>query len=329
MTRFFTSRLALAAVLLVSLAAGEGRADIVAQGSTIFNEPNGFYTGVKTYTVYTDDDAANPAPGAPGEYTYVYTIANDAGSFFSLIRYQVLTPPNQVSSASFIDDAGNPTPSGVNVDNPNGQVTFDWSGSDLIDPGDVSDRLVIVSPYSPGLDTETMVGVGDEASFDTQFTCVGPFVPPVMEGPPEPCTIGFWKNRAAGKNGLLQFFPDPDFDTVVSAAVALSGGVFADEAALLADLQSKGHREIVVRARQQLAAVLLDLAAADLFPENQKCKLFDGNWITTNACGDDLSIGEAVTQLLSDVTSGDPALEHTTMECADDINNGISVSESP
>ena len=112
--------------------------------------------------------------------------------------------------------------------------------------------------------------------------------------------------RAAGKQGLLQFFPDPEFDGLVTDAVALSGGIFATEADLLAALTSKDKRPIGERGKQQLAATLLNLAAGDAFPDNQKCRLFEGNTITTNACGDDMSVGAAVSQAIIDLGGDTP-----------------------
>jgi len=149
-------------------------------------------------------------------------------------------------------------------------------------------------------------------------------MPLTATGEALPCAIGLWKNRAAGKNGTLLWFPNGDFDSVVTAAVVLAGGLFADEADLLANLGSKGKRTIGERGKQQIAATCLNLAAGDLFPDNTKCKLFEGNSIISNGCGDNLSIGDAVNQALVDIMS-DASAQHEAQECSDDINNGISV----
>jgi hypothetical protein len=210
--------------------------------------------------------------------------------------------------------------------NPSATLTGQVNGKDVVEwdfaspnlcPSQTSDELYVHSAYSPGAATDNVVSLDGEFSLDTPGTCIGPHTPPEVVGEPLPCTIGFWKNRAEGKQGLLQYFPDPDFDTLVSAAVALSGGVFTSNADLLAHLTSKGQRTTEERAKQQLAALLLNLAAGDLFPDNQKCKLFEGNDITSNQCGDDLSIGAAVQQILASLAAG--------LSCADDINNGIGV----
>ena len=96
-----------------------------------------------------------------------------------------------------------------------------------IGPGETSESLYIVSPLGPSTRNASLNG---EFGFDAPTNCLGP---DETVGEPMPCTIGFWKNRADGKNGLLQYFPDPDFDTLVADAVALSNGLFANAADLL------------------------------------------------------------------------------------------------
>jgi hypothetical protein len=309
----------------IAILASVASATIVDSGSGPFNEPNGLYSGVKSFTVYTHDDPGNPAPGAPGELTYVYTITNNPGSLIDLIGFNIDAPAGSVVAAGHIDDADLNTPPPSNlVNNGDGVVRWDWTSPNTISPGQVADSLYIISAYSPGMVGDTIYSIEGDFSFDIEGGCVGPFTPPEQTGEALPCTIGFWKNRAVGKNGTLQWFPDGDFDAVVTAAVSLAGGLFADEADLLANLQSKGKRTIEERGKQQLAATFLNLAAGDLFPDNTKCKLFEGNTIVSNACGDGLTVGDAVTQALIDIV-GDTAAQHEAQECSDDVNNGISV----
>jgi hypothetical protein len=236
---------------------------------------------------------------------------------------------------------GNPTPVAATLDTTSAvpgfdTVRFDWSAADQISPGKVSDPIYVISSYSPGGVSDNIYSVeGDFASQETS-SCIGPLTPPEVTGDPLPCTIGFWKNRYDEKNGTLQWFPNGDFDAVVAAALALSGGIFtsADPNAdcgtagfddLLCALSSKGKRTIEERGRQQLAATFLNLAAGDLFAGNQKCKLFEGNAVTTNACGDGLTVGEAVNQSVVGIV-GDEAAQHEAHECSDDLNNGIGVT---
>ncbi len=329
---------------LALFVAAPAAATIVAQGSGPFADDNGFFQGTKSFVVYTSDDGANPAPGPAGSLTYVYTISNDPGSFVGLIGFNLEVAEGSVAAGDFgwIDSAANPTPIAATLDPTSAApgfdtVRFDWAAADQIAPGTVGDQLYVISTFSPGTVTDNIFSVeGDFASAETSF-CVGPLTPPEITGEPLPCTIGFWKNRADGKNGTLQWFPDGDFAAVVAAAVTLSSGLFtgADPNAdcgvagfddLLCALGSKGKRTIEERGRQQLAATFLNLAAGDLYPDNTKCKLFEGNQVTSNACGDALGVGEAVNQARIDI-DGDEAGQHEAHECSDDLNNGIGVAQ--
>jgi hypothetical protein len=83
---------------------------------------------------------------------------------------------------------------------------------------------------------------------------------------------------------------------------------------------------MLIRAKQQLAATLLNLAAGDLFPDNQKCKLFEGNNITSNACGTGITVGVAVSYGKVDIL-GDIDGQTEAHNCFDDLNNGIGVTQ--
>jgi hypothetical protein len=309
---------AFAAAGLLLLGAGSATAAPDASGSTTLTEPNGLYTATKTYEVYTASNVTNPLPLA-GNYTYVYTIMNSPGSFTCLIAFEMEVPATSVTAAGFIPGAG-VAPSATIVAAT--VVEWHWTSPNLICPGQTSEQLYVHSPYGPGTVNDNVVSVEDEFAFDAQGTCVGPHQAPV--GEPLPCTIGFWKNRADLKKGTLQWFPEPEFTQLVTAAVALSGGVFTSNADLLFYLQSQGPRPIDVRAKQQLAATLLNLAAGDLFPDNQKCRLFEGNQITSNDCGSGLSVGYAVSHGIVDL-GGTVDEVHDAHECFDDLNNGIGV----
>ncbi len=307
------------AALLAAFGAGAASAAPDASGSTTLVEPNGLYTAVKSYELYSPTNPSNPLPLA-GNYTYIYSLTNSAGSFTCLIGFDMETPSGSVTAAGFIPGAG-VAPSATTVAPT--VIEWDWFSPTLC-PGQTSEQLYVHSTYGPGTVVDTLISVEDEFSFDTQGTCVGPLVPPQPVGEPLPCTIGFWKNRADGKQGTLQWFPGGDFTAVVNAAVALSSGIFTDAADLLFYLQSKGPRSILVRGKQQLAATLLNLAAGDLFFDNQKCKLFEGNNLTTNACGAGITVGVAVNYSKVEIL-GDVEEQHEAHECFDDLNNGIGV----
>ena len=305
--------------LLIGLGSGTALAQPDASGSSMLVEPNGLYTATKSFEVYAPANPSNPLPLA-GNYTYLYTIQNSASSFTCLVGFDLEVPSSSVTAAGYIAGVG-VAPSATNVQAT--VVEWEWFAPTLC-PGETSEQLYVHSAYGPGTVNDNLVSVEDEFAFDTQGTCVGPHEAPV--GEPLPCTIGFWKNRADGKQGTLQWFPGADFDAVVAAAVALSGGVFVDAADLLDDLQSQGKRTILQRARQQLAATLLNLAAGDLFPDNQKCKLFEGNTISNNACGIGVTVGSSVSTGITDL-GGDATAQHDAHECFDDINNGIGLVE--
>jgi hypothetical protein len=144
------------------------------------------------------------------------------------------------------------------------------------------------------------------------------------DGVPVPCTIGFWKNRADTPMGQAQHFPDPEFDQVVAAAASLSP-VFADAPELLEALWKKGRRSQQEKAEQQLAALLLNLAAGDLFADNGKCELFEGNEVSENSCEGAVTVGQALAGILADMDAGE---FERAKDCADDLNNGIGVVDA-
>ncbi len=154
-------------------------------------------------------------------------------------------------------------------------------------------------------------------------SCTTPPEPP-DEGVPAPCTIGFWKNRADTPMGQGQHFPDPAFDQVVTAAVFLSPA-FAGSQELLDALVKKGRRSPEERADQQLAALLLNFAAGDLFANDDKCALFEGNQVAENSCEGAGTVGEALEDILTDLDASEFEL---AKDCADDLNNGIGVLDA-
>jgi hypothetical protein len=284
------------------------------------------YSVTKAFEVYAADNADNPDP-IPGNFTYVYTLTNSPTSvtlFGDVNLFKTVVPKNGVTSAGFIDGAG-VEPSSIvtaaGVTNDEVRWHFD---APYLTPGDTSEKLTLHSPYGPGQVTDTVISIGNTFSVDTNNTCVGPVVAP----PPLACTIGFWKNREAGKQGLLKFFEGADFDAVKAKAVAISS-VFSTEAELVAALTSKGNRSIDERAKQQDAALSLNIAAGILFPSNTKCRLFlgangtqldlDGNGVA------DTTLEAAYTDIESWINSLDPALQGDAKDLADDINNGVGV----
>jgi hypothetical protein len=177
-----------------------------------------------------------------------------------------------------------------------------------------------------GVDSTVAQFFSEGPNSDSLFWVVGGLRIPLEEPPDSPlaCTPGFWKNRAAGKQGLLKFFPGDDFAAVVAEAVALSNGVFAGAEELVAAVSNQGTPE--VQARRNLAALLLNLAAGNLFPGNGKCQLFEDNEIDENACGEELSVADALEAIFEDLGAG---YFVDASECADDINNNLGLVGAP
>ena len=284
-------------------------------GSVTVVDPNfGAFTAVKHVAVWSPTNASNPCADTT-KYCYVYTLTNDPGSSVDLIGLQLVVASGSVASAGSLGPPG-VAPTTTDTSNPT-EVRWTFT-SPAIAAGASSEHLFISSSFAPSTQAATVNG---DFGLDAPTTCLGPTT---MTGEAMPCTIGWWKNRADRKQGTLQYFPDPEFDSLVAAAVALSGGVFTSSADLLTYLQSKGPRSIQDRGKQQLAATLLNLAAGDAFPDNQKCKLFESNVISTNACGTNVSVGSAVTSIITGV-NGDENAQHGAHDCSDDLNNGIGL----
>lgn len=134
-----------------------------------------------------------------------------------------------------------------------------------------------------------------------------------------PCTPGFWKNRASGKRGLLKFYPGAEFDALVADAVALSDGFFSSSAELIRAVSRQGRPE--TQARRALAALLLNLAAGDL-DDPGKCALDESNVIAENVCGTNVSVGDALADVFDAIDRGAYV---SANECGDAINNGIGL----
>ena len=75
-------------------------------GSTSIIEPNGLYTAVKTFEVYSPTNGTNPLPLA-GNYTYLFTITAVSNfSFVCLIGFTSEVPAGSVTAAGYIPGSG-------------------------------------------------------------------------------------------------------------------------------------------------------------------------------------------------------------------------------
>lgn len=323
-----TLQVCVLAVLAMVVGASSSVAAPVAQGSvTVVQDtpPPFFFTATVYYQVYGPADPGSPIY-AENLYTYAYTVTNvpvpaPAGYFGVPLDGLDVGVESSAGLLAASPDDGDPLtvpPSAITV-KPQ-KVEFDflpWFDG-TIPVGSSSQQLILQSPFGPNL-----------VAFSVAFDGVSEddVIPgPVVAPSPYPRTIGFWKNRVEGKKGLLKFFPDGQLTQVIDRAVDISGGIFNTQAELVSALTSKGSRSVEVRAKQQLAALLLNLAAGDLFPSQCDARLFWGNTVDTTGDGvPDLTVGQALLIIQAEILSGDPSQQQHALSLADDINNGIGV----
>ena len=289
----------------------------------------------KTAEVFLSGNASGPGVCAAGLNTYVYTLTHLGGTLPSpgipVTEFELAVDFNIVASAGSIAGGGI-APTSTNV-SPLNVVSWAFPLSTAcpgcLNQGNTSDKLFVCSTAPSGTTPVSITAI----VLDASGSCTGP-ISAVVTGEPNPCTIGFWKARATGKNGTLQHFSGSEFATTVAGALTLSGVFTSADLSLsacpnfndlLCALTSKGNRTTEERARQQLAATLLNLSAGINFPDNGKCVVFDANNITANACGIGTTVGTGVDDSIAGILSGDSALEQKALECLDDINNGEGV----
>ncbi|MEM9176338.1 MAG: hypothetical protein AAGC67_14010 [Myxococcota bacterium] len=161
-------------------AAGQAAAAPDVEGGESFAEPNGTYTVLKTFEVYSEANPDNPDP-VPGNYTYVYTLTNDSSSFVSILGFDLEAPLGSITSAGFIDGAA-VEPSATTVGQVAGTDVIEWDFLvDLLDPGETTEQLTVHSPFEPGMTGDNMASVNGDFALDTPGTCVGPAVEPAQD----------------------------------------------------------------------------------------------------------------------------------------------------
>jgi len=316
----------LVAMMAACLCAEFVHAAPTTQGSVtvVADTPPFFFTATVNYWVYAPNDPDNPYDSTV-HYTYVYTVTNvpatpPAGLYPVPIDGFDVGVANDAGLIVFSPDDQDPAtvpPTSFTISPLKVEFDFLTNGLGPIETGATCQQLVIQSPYSPG-----------QVAFNAAFAGTSEddvIIGPVVAPEPYPRTIGFWKNRVAGKKGLLAFFPDGQLDQIIDEAVA-SSTIFATADELKDDLQSKGNRPIEVRARQQLAALLLNLAAGSLFPAQCDARLFPDNMVDVDGDGiADMTVGDALVQIEAQILSGDPTLQLEAKNLADDINNGMGL----
>lgn len=295
--------------------------DSVGSGTVEIVDPTfGAYTVQKTFEVFSDKNCGNPVK-VNGSFTYVYTLEVLASSQVGLLEFRVPVPSElAVVEAGFVGGGPDVEPVSTTViTEPEGTfVVWEFPATSL-QPGQTSAPLYVVSPFQSGGGTVQLSGqFGLAAS--------GPCIVPTELPEPCPCSAFFWKLRSIDWWWVSHFFPGGDFDDVKARAVELSGGFFASEAALTDALKYWGFLSAEKRAKRQLAAVLLNVAAGELFPANTKCRLFEGTELDLD--GDDVgdtTVAEAIAQIIADIESGDYHLQNDAFALALDINLGRNV----
>ncbi len=139
--------------------------------------PGGAFTATKVVNVFADGNPLDPFPG-DGNFTYVYTIMNDALSFVPLTQFQVaITDISPCPVATF----GTTPSGGVAPDNPGSLVGSDvtWVFTNTpINPGQTSDQLFVTSVCGPGVVQDTVASTTGAGIFDASAECLGPRVAP-------------------------------------------------------------------------------------------------------------------------------------------------------
>ena len=232
------------------------------------------------YEVFAADNCANPKP-VKGSFTYVYTVTfADEGPIpgLSLDNLRVL-----IGNAAYVVDTGYLTggpgvaPTSVTVSTaPANGVVADFAPGALA-LGDTSLPIFIISPYQPGAGTVNL-----QVSF---LTGAGAALVPQALPQACPCTTSYWGLRITGWPFFLLDFPGAQLEQVKQRAVELSGGFFSSKTDLVNALLYPGLLDVKKKAKRELAALLLNVAAGELFPANTKCRLFLGTELDQDGDG--------------------------------------------
>jgi len=324
------------ALFLVGLAPGQASAhwwhhdpscdpDSVGNGTVniVDDVTGGFWAFDVAFEVFDDDNCANPEPVA-GSFTYVYTVtATDEGPIpISLQELRVvLEDVDVVTEAGVITGGPGVAPTSVTVattPDPGVAATFDPGDFTL---GDTSLPIYVVSPYRPG-DGQVNLQV-------IPFSGSGSALVPALLPESCPCSAFFWKLRAINWWWVRHFFPGSQFDDVKTRAVEIGGGAFADEGELVSSLFYFGFLSAEKLAKRELATLLLNLAAGDLYPGNTKCRIFPGTDLDLD--GDevaDSTVDEQLGIIITQIDSGDWNQQFEAFKTALDINLGRTVIDA-
>jgi hypothetical protein len=280
-----------------------------------------FWSFEVDYEVFAADNCANPK-AVSGSFTYVYTVTfADQGPIQGLSLQNLRV---ELASSSFVVSAGYLTggpgvaPASVTVNTtPANNVTAAFNDGDL-NVGDTSLPIYVVSPYQPGAGVVNLQV--------TAFTGSGAALVPAALPQACPCTTSYWNLRIALWPFFLHDFPGGQLDQIETKAVALSGGFFTSKNDLVAALLYPGLLDIRKKAKRELAAVLLNTAAGELFPANTTCRLFLGTQLDQDNDGTaDSTVSAAIGQIVTEIQSNDLFTQLDALSMAAQINNGQDV----
>jgi hypothetical protein len=273
------------------------------------------------YEVFSADNCANPKP-VKGSFTYVYTVTfADQGPIpnLSLQNLRVLVASsNYVVSAGYLTGGPGVAPASVDVvTTPANSITATFADGTLA-LGDTSLPIYVVSPYQPGAGVVNLQV--------TAFSGEGPALVPSALPQPCPCTTSYWVLRSIGWIFFLGDFPGGQLDQIKTRAVALSGGFFTSNSDLMNSLLYPGLLDVRKKAKKELAALLMNVAAGDLFPANTKCRLFLRTDLDSDGDGTaDGTVDAAIGQIITEIQSGDFFQQLDALATAAQINNGQDV----
>jgi hypothetical protein len=280
-----------------------------------------FFSFDVDYEVFAADNCANPKP-VKGSYTYIYTVTfADEGPIPGLALDELRV---EIANAVYLVDTGYLTggpgvvPSSVDVVNaPARSVTATFAPGSLA-LGDTSLPIFVVSPYQPGAGVVNL-----KVSF---LTGAGAALVPQSLPQACPCTTSYWALRITGWPFFLFDFPGAQLDQVKQRAVELSGGFFSSKTDLVNALLYPGLLDLRKKAKRELAALLLNVAAGDLFPANTKCRLFLGSELDQDGDGvADSIVVAAIGSIESEIQAGDLFSLLDALSMAAQINSGQDV----
>jgi hypothetical protein len=298
-------------------------ADSVGSGNVSISDSitGSFWTFQVDYEVFAPDNCSNPKP-VKGSYTYVYTVTfADQGPIpgLSLQNLRVLIANSSyVVSAGYLTGGPGVAPTAVTVETtPANSVTAAFADGSL-GLGDTSLPIFIVSPYQPGAGIVNLQV--------TAFTGQGAALVPSALPQSCPCTTSYWVLRTTGWIFFLGDFPGGQLDAIKTRAVELSGGFFTSKNDLINALLYPGLLDMKKKAKKELAALLMNVAAGELFPANTKCRLFLGTPIDEDGDGvQDGTVAASIGGIITKIQSNDFFQQLDALSQAGQINSGQDV----